>query len=250
MTLLPPRISDALWRIVPAPLERRLRSTVVKRFIRFAPAAFCAVAATQITYIICLGPANLTAGVAGFAGWFAGAAVSYVISRWAWERKGRPHLLKETLPFVAVSIGAGIILTLASKFGNHVAMEMNLDGAARVVVADLFYFAANCLTFAGRFVIFHFILFADRNAKVDTLEVVEGRAPVTDESVEPLLTADHHHHHHRAGHQADQAPFADTMGSAGANGMSAWANGSAGQHASPAHDEADGTVAPEHGSRR
>jgi putative flippase GtrA len=222
----------------------------VKRVIRFAPAAFCAVAATQITYIICLGPANLTAGVAGFAGWFAGAAVSYVISRWAWERKGRPHLLKETLPFVAVSIGAGVILTLASKFGNHVAMEMNLDGAARVVVADLFYFAANCLTFAGRFVIFHFILFADRNAKVDTLEVVEGRAPVTNEPVEPLLTADHHHHRARAGHQADQAPFADTLGSAGANGMSAWANGSAGQHASPAHDEADGTVAPEHGSRR
>jgi putative flippase GtrA len=246
MTLLTPRISDALWRIVPAPLERRLRSTVVKRFIRFAPAAFCAVAATQITYIICLGPANLTAGVAGFAGWFAGAAVSYVISRWAWERKGRPHLLKETLPFVAVSIGAGIILTLASKFGNHVAMEMNLDGAARVFVADLFYFAANCLTFAGRFVIFHFILFADRNATVDTLEVVEGRAPVTDEPVKPLLTAESH----RSGPQTDQARFADTMDSPRANGMSAWANGSAGRHASPSHGEADGTVAPEHGGSR
>ncbi|MGH3068860.1 MAG: hypothetical protein ACRDND_01315 [Streptosporangiaceae bacterium] len=218
----------------------------MKRFIRFAPAALCAVAATQITYIICLGPANLTAGVSGFAGWFAGAAVSYVISRWAWERKGRPHLLKETLPFVAVSIGAGVILTLASKFGNHVAMEMNLDGAARVVVADLFYFAANCLTFALRFVIFHFILFSDRDAKVDTLEVVEGRAPVTDEPVQPLLTAEHH----RAGPQAGQARFADTMDSARPNGMSAWANGSAGPHASPAHDEADGTVTPEHGSRR
>lgn len=249
MTLLPPRISDALWRIVPAPLQRRLRSTVVKRFIRFAPAALCAVAATQITYIICLGPAGLTAGVAGFAGWFAGAAVSYVISRWAWERKGRPHLLKETLPFAAVSIGAGVILTLASKFGNHVAMEMGLNGAARVIVADLFYFAANCLTFALRFVIFHFILFADRNAKVDTLEVVEGRAPVTDEPVEPLLTVESHHHH-RTGPQADQARFADTMGSAQANGMSAWANGSAGRHASPTRDESDGTVAPEHGSRR
>jgi putative flippase GtrA len=242
MTLVPPRISDALWRIVPAPLQRRLRSTVVKRFIRFAPAAFCAVAATQITYIICLGPANLTAGVAGFAGWFAGAAVSYVISRWAWERKGRPHLLKETLPFVAVSVGAGVILTLASKFGNHVAMEMNLDGAARVVVADLFYFAANCLTFALRFLIFHFVLFADRNAKVDTLEVVEGRAPVTDEPVEPLLTTDRL--------QAEEARFADTLGSLRANGHSAWAKDSAGSHAPTQHDEADGTIAPEHGSRR
>ena len=163
MTSLPPRITDALWRVVPAPLQTRLRSMVVKRFLRFAPAAVCAVAATQITYIICLGPANLTAGVAGFAGWFAGAAVSYVISRWAWERKGRPHLLKETLPFVAVSIGAGVILTLSSKFGNGVAKDMGLDGAARVVVADLFYLAANCVTFALRFLIFHFILFADRN---------------------------------------------------------------------------------------
>src|SRR6202167_1650400 len=221
MTLFPPRISDALWRIVPAPLQRRLRSTVVKRFIRFAPAAFFAVAATQITYIICLGPATLTAGVAGFAGWFAGAAVSYVISRWAWERKGRPHLLKETLPFVAVSLGAGVILTLASKFGNGVAKEMGLDGAARVVVADLFYLAANCLTFALRFLIFHFVLFADRNAKVDTMAVVEGRAPVTDEPVEPLLATDHHHHH-RAGSQADQAQFADTMGPARVNGRSGW----------------------------
>ena len=113
-----------------------------------------------------------------------------MISRWAWERKGRPQPLKETLPFVAVSIGAGVILTLASKFGNGVAKEMGLDGAARVVVADMFYFAANCLTFALRFLIFHFVLFADRNAKVDTLAVVEGRAPVTDEPVESLITSE------------------------------------------------------------
>ena len=137
MAHIPPRISDALWRIVPAPLENRLRSTVVKRFVRFAPAAVCAVAATQITYIICLGPANLTAGVSGFLGWLAGATVSYVISRWAWERKGRPHLLKETLPFVAVSISAGIILTLASKLGNQVAASMGFhDGPGRAIVGD------------------------------------------------------------------------------------------------------------------
>ena len=55
MTLLPPRITDALWRVVPGPLQKKLRSDLAKRFIRFAPAAVCAVAATQITYIICLG---------------------------------------------------------------------------------------------------------------------------------------------------------------------------------------------------
>ena len=254
MTSLPPRIADALWRVVPAPLQTRLRSTVVKRFLRFAPAAVCAVAATQITYIICLGPANLTAGVAGFAGWFAGAAVSYVISRWAWERKGRPHLLKETLPFVAVSLGAGVILTLASKFGNGVARDMGLDGAARVLVADLFYLTANCLTFALRFLIFHFVLFADRNAKVDTMAVVEGRAPVTDEPVESLLTSEPARADRPAQPPArpaaDPARFAQAMGSAQVNGVSAWTNGSAGRSSPARHGKADEPVTPEHGTRR
>ena len=175
MTLITPRISDALWRIVPGPLREKLRSNVVKRFVRFAPAAVCAVAATQITYIICIGPANLTAGISGALGWFAGAAVSYVISRWAWERKGRPSARRRPSRSSIVSICAGIILTLASKFGNHVAASMGLHhGAAQVIVADAFYFAANCLMFALRFLIFHFVLFRDRSAG-EALAVVEGR---------------------------------------------------------------------------
>jgi len=180
MTFTPHGLSDALWRIVPAPLRSKLRTTLVKRFVRFAPAAACAVAATQITYLICLGPAHLTAGISGAAGWLAGVAVSYVISRWAWERKGKPHLVKETLPFVAVSIGAGVILTLASKLGNQAALSMGLHDPARLIVADVFYFGANCLTFALRFLIFHYVLFADRGSAADMLAVVEGREPLSD----------------------------------------------------------------------
>ncbi|HUY47066.1 MAG TPA: hypothetical protein VMV92_15255 [Streptosporangiaceae bacterium] len=235
MTLIPPRISDALWRIVPAPLRMKLRSTLVKRFLRFAPAAICAVAATQITYIICLGPANLTAGVSGFAGWLAGAAVSYVISRWAWERKGRPHLLKETVPFVAVSLGAGIILTLASKFGNHEALEMHLTGASRVIVADGFFFAANCMTFALRFLIFHYVLFADRVSTADVLAVVEGRVPPTAESP---ATAE----------SADPARFAQATGPTQVNRVSRWATGPA-KHPSRSA-EMNGNAVPEPGTRR
>ena len=63
MTFIPPGLSDALWRIVPAPLRSKLRSTVVKRFVRFAPAAVCrGWPRPRSSYIICLGPAELTAG--------------------------------------------------------------------------------------------------------------------------------------------------------------------------------------------
>ena len=256
MTLITPRISDALWRIVPGPLREKLRSNVVKRFVRFAPAAVCAVAATQITYIICIGPANLTAGISGALGWFAGAAVSYVISRWAWERKGRPSVLKETIPFAIVSICAGIILTLASKFGNHVAASMGLHhGAAQVIVADAFYFAANCLTFALRFLIFHFVLFRDRSAG-EALAVVEGREPLLAEA--PGDGAAGIEVQPRTATEPDPAHVGGAMGSAPANGAAGWGNGNGNGTAGngtagripPREAGVDGRVAPDPGRRR
>ncbi len=251
MTLITPRISDALWRIVPGPLREKLRSNVVKRFVRFAPAAVCAVAATQITYIICIGPANLTAGISGALGWFAGAAVSYVISRWAWERKGLPSVLKETIPFAIVSICAGIILTLASKFGNHVAASMGLHhGVAQVIVADAFYFAANCLTFALRFLIFHFVLFRDRSAG-EALAVVEGREPLLAE--EPGDGAAGIEVQPRPGTEPDPAHVGGAVGSAPVNGAVGLGNGNGNGTAGrtpPREAGADGRVAPDPGRRR
>jgi putative flippase GtrA len=220
MTFTPHGLSGALWRIVPAPLRSKLRTTLVKRFVRFAPAAVCAVAATQITYLICLGPAHLTAGISGAAGWLAGAAVSYLISRWAWERKGKPHLVKETLPFVAVSIGAGVILTLASKLGNQAALSMGLHDPARLIVADVFYFGANCLTFALRFLIFHYVLFADRGSAADVLAVVEGREPLSDG--EPAAGQPGLAH---PGRFSPQAGAGTGHGGAGGNGRAPRVNG-------------------------
>jgi putative flippase GtrA len=247
MTLISPRIADALWRIVPGPLREKLRSNVVKRFVRFAPAAVCAVAATQITYIICIGPANLTAGISGALGWFAGAAVSYVISRWAWERKGRPNVLRETIPFAVISICAGVILTLASKFGNQVALSMGLhQGVGKVVVADAFYFAANCLTFALRFLLFHFVLFRDRSAS-EALAVVEGREPLLAEA--PAETPGTGL---RPGPGGPQDP-ARAMGSAHVNGTAARGNGTGngGPSRTPSREAGlDDWIAPEPGGRR
>ena len=248
MRLITPRIADALWRIVPGPLREKLRSNVVKRFVRFAPAAVCAVAATQITYIICIGPANLTAGISGALGWFAGAAVSYVISRWAWERKGRPSVLKETIPFAIVSICAGIILTLASKFGNHVAASMGLHhGVGQVIVADAFYFAANCLTFALRFLIFHFVLFRDRSAG-EALAVVEGREPLLAEATDDGIEVQP-----RPATEPDPAHVGGAIGSAPANGAADWGNGNGNGTAGripPREAGADGRVTPDPGRRR
>ena len=163
MTLVSPKSAEAMWRMVPGPVRRRLRTHGGRRLVRFAPAAVLALCATQLTYFICQ-LAHVTAGIAGAAGWLVGAIVSYVVSRWAWERSGRPHLLKETLPFVAISLCVGVVLTSTSKLAHYWARELGLHGAKEVLFAQGLYLLANCLTFVIRFVIFHNVLFADRES--------------------------------------------------------------------------------------
>jgi putative flippase GtrA len=183
MTAVPPKITEAAWRLVPGPLRRRLRTGGGRRLVRFAPAAVLALCATQLTYLICQ-IAGVTAGIAGAAGWFAGAAVSYVASRWAWERRGRPHLLKETLPFVVISLCVGVVLTETSKLAHAEARTLGLHRVEEVVFAQGLYLAANCVTFIVRFLIFHYVLFADRGSGGSV--PAAGQASAVPDGAEPL----------------------------------------------------------------
>jgi putative flippase GtrA len=167
MALASNRLVSAVWHVLPAPARRKLRGNTGIRFTRFMLVAIASVAASQVALSIFIGPAHMTAGLSGGLAAIIGAGVSYVLSRWAWERKGKPQLLKETLPFWLVSVGAWIILGLAAKLGVYLAESAEYDGAVRVLITDGTYLAANCVTFLARFVIFHYVLFADpRSARL------------------------------------------------------------------------------------
>jgi putative flippase GtrA len=147
---------------VVAALWSKLRSKMGIRFTRFLGAAAAALLATEITLTLCHGVFHMTATPAALVSWFAGAVVSYVMSRWAWERRGKPDVLRETIPFWVISAMVIVILTLANKFAYHSASWMGLHGAKDVLWVDFVWLVANFFTFLLRFVIFHFVLFTDR----------------------------------------------------------------------------------------
>jgi putative flippase GtrA len=169
MTVARPKIVNAAWRRLPEPLRSRLRGNTGKRFVRFVPVSIAAVLASQITLAVLVGVTQRSAGVSAIIASMVGAGVSYVLSRWAWERKGKPHLLKETLPFWLVSIGAWIVLGLASHYASVWAVSMDLGHWQRVAVVNIAYFLANCVTFVSRFLIFHYVLFANRGPSGDAV---------------------------------------------------------------------------------
>jgi putative flippase GtrA len=195
-------------RIVTA-ANRLYRTTVGKRFSRFVLVAAAALAASQLTLTLLIGVVGMSPGLAGGVAAVAGALVSYVLSRWAWERKGKPDLLRETLPFWAVSVGAWIVLGFASHFSSVWANSMNLEHWERVAFIDVAYFVANCLTFATRFVIFHYFLFADRGSKVPQSPATE-LVPPADAAPPATPSAN------------GSEPFVGTGSPARVNGTAAW----------------------------
>jgi putative flippase GtrA len=228
-----------------AAVERKLQTSIGKRFSRFILVAAGAVIASQVTLAVCLGPIGWTAGRSALTAWLAGAAVSYVLSRWAWERKGRPNLLKETLPFWIVSVGTAIVLTLTTKWANQHALAMNMSHAERVLFAGAAYFLANCVTFLTRFLIFHYILFRDRGSKVSELvsELPASERPGA------RTESDNGSHSTVGDGVVASEPFAAAGSAAGVNGSSAWAGN--GSERLPGRVPArDDTAFPEPGTRR
>jgi putative flippase GtrA len=237
-------------------VRARLKTRLGKHFSRFVLVAVAAVAASQLTLTLCL----LTvfrhngAGKSAVAAWLAGAAVSYVLSRWAWERKGRPHLLKETLPFWIVAVGTAVVLTLTTKWANQQAISMGLSHVQRVLFADLAYFLANCVTFVTRFLIFHYILFKDRGSKVSELVLelpaseMPGARPSEMRGGRPQSAAGGFPSAAAAGEGNGSEPFAAAGSAARVNG-SAWSDNTAERSPGrvPARDDA---AFPEPGTRR
>ena len=140
----------------------RLRGKVGVRLTRFAGVAIASLATSEILLSVCNGLLHMTSTPAALISTFGGAIVSYVLSRWAWERKGKPDVLRETLPFWVISAVVWVILWLATKLGYHMAAWLHLHGVAHVLLVDVVYLAANFVTFVTRFVIFHYVLFTDR----------------------------------------------------------------------------------------
>ncbi len=160
MTSLSDMLASAGKRLLPGAIARRLETETGRRFARFIPVALAAVITSQVMLGLLTGPVKFPAGLAGVIASMVAALVSYLLSRWAWERKGKPDLVRETLPFWAISLAVWGILGLTSHYASVWAHSMGYTHIMKHVVIQGAYLLMNCLTFVGRFLIFNFVLFA------------------------------------------------------------------------------------------
>jgi putative flippase GtrA len=180
MSSLPDKVIHAALRLMPASMQRKLQTEAGKRFTRFLLVAFVAVITSQVVLGLLTGPIDLhSAGAAGVIASMIAALVSYLLSRWAWERKGRPDLLRETVPFWLVSAAVWAILGLTSHFASVFAHTEGYTHFKKHLVVQGAYFLMNCITFVARFVFFHYVLFAKKASAASASAPAGSSAPST-----------------------------------------------------------------------
>jgi putative flippase GtrA len=183
MTSVPDKIVDAAWRLIPARIERRLRADTGKRFSRFVLVAAVGVVTSQVVLGLLTGPVNLSAGASGVIASMTAALVSYVLSRWAWDRKGKPDLLREAVPFWLVSMAVWAILGATSHFASVWAHSEGYTHLKKHLVVQGAYLLMNCVTFVARFLFFHYVLFAKKGpAAARSAGPGQGGAPASSAS--------------------------------------------------------------------
>jgi putative flippase GtrA len=176
-----PNLIDKL----PAAVGDRLRTHLGRQFSRFAVVAAVSLGASELALFIFTELMHLTGGISGVSAAAIGALTSYLMSRWAWRRKGKPNVLRETIPFWVVSAGAWIVLGLATKVGLRIAASAGATGFRHFLIVGGVYFLANCVTFVLRFLIFHYVLFADRSGNAGAAGSGPGGGIET-ESLSPI----------------------------------------------------------------
>ncbi|MGH3166188.1 MAG: GtrA family protein [Trebonia sp.] len=143
--------------------NERLARYANARFVRFMGVSAVALTTSLVTVAVCDGVFHMTSVPTALISQVTGALVSYVLSRRAWGRRGKPDVLRETIPFWIVFVIATVISWAFTKLGYRTAAWMHLHGIKNVLVVEVIYFIGNVVTFLMRFVIFHYVLFADRH---------------------------------------------------------------------------------------
>ena len=122
------------------------------RFSKFAAGSVAATVLSQLTLtgLFWLGGVNAT--TASLVAFVAGAIPNFVVNwKWTWGRSGRPALVRELLPYIAIVVGGGLAATALTTLTDHVLAPLITDRGARTITLDIAYLSSYAILFVVKF---------------------------------------------------------------------------------------------------
>jgi putative flippase GtrA len=103
-----------------------------------------------LTGLFWLGGVNAT--TASLVAFVAGAIPNFIVNwKWTWGRSGRPAVLRELLPYIAIIVGGGLAATALTTLTDHVLAPLVTDRGARTITLDIAYLSSYAILFVLKF---------------------------------------------------------------------------------------------------
>lgn len=138
-------------------------------FMRYATGSVVATVCSQTTFLLLYGLLHTSATTATAVGWLAGAVPNYWVNRtWTWQRRGRPSLSREILPYLTIVLTTLVLATIATNVADAVFAERVSDGV-RIALVSATFLAVYGLVFLLKFFLLDrlFAHLADRSTPLD-----------------------------------------------------------------------------------
>jgi len=159
----------------------RWRTPVAIRLWRYGAGSIVAFITSAVVLFVCLSWFKFGAITSTVIAFFAGAIPNWVLNRrWAWEKRGREGMVKETTLYVIVSVVALVASSAADKFTAVEAAHLKNDLAKSVLVTLAYMFSVVVLT-GLKYVAYDRFVFVDRSGARGTRDS-RHQVPTTTEA--------------------------------------------------------------------
>jgi putative flippase GtrA len=165
------RPSSPVHWVVGAHWLGRFRTPVAVRLWRYGAGSMVAFATSAVVLFVCLSWFHFGAISSTVIAFFAGAIPNWVLNRrWAWEKRGREGVMKETTLYVIVSLIALVASSAADKFTAVEAAHLRNQLEKSVLVTFAYMFSVVILT-GLKYVAYDRLVFVDRSSRRSRAQV-------------------------------------------------------------------------------
>ena len=128
-------------------------NTTVRRLSTYTAGSVIAAGCSEVVLVVCYGLLGLPPALSSTVAWLAGAIPNYWLNRsWTWQRKGRPSLRREVLPYVAIILATLLLAALVTKGVDAWLRQADVSGTARTVAVAAAFLGVYVIMFAVRYV--------------------------------------------------------------------------------------------------
>jgi putative flippase GtrA len=147
-------------------IRRWLRSQLVTRIVRYALGSVVASLVSLVTFVVVYGVlGGLSPRQSSVAASLVGMIPAYFLNRnWAWGRRGRSHLVKEIIPYLAASL-LGLVAAMWSVdvASSHV-KSLTTDKTLQVTLVAMAYAGTYAALWIVKFLFFNVLFTRDHRA--------------------------------------------------------------------------------------